>query len=110
RDLSTQEPPAGDRYRDPEFHDWYTGWQHRLNRNGRPSDSAYVQMRAVNPALIPRNHRVEEALAAAEDHDDLSVLHRLLAALASPYEAEATSTPYQDPPADDSNYRTYCGT
>ena len=37
-------------------------------------------MRAVNPAVIPRNHRVEEALSAAEDRDDLSVLHRLLEA------------------------------
>ena len=46
-------------------------------------------MRAVNPAVIPRNHRVEEALSAAEERDDLSVLHRLLAALASPYEAGA---------------------
>jgi uncharacterized protein YdiU (UPF0061 family) len=46
-------------------------------------------MRAVNPAVIPRNHRVEEALSAAEDHDDLSALHRLRAALASPYEAGA---------------------
>ncbi len=36
-------------------------------------------MRTVNPAVIPRNHRVEEALSAAEEHDDLSVLHRLLA-------------------------------
>ena len=46
-------------------------------------------MRTVNPAVIPRNHRVEEALSAAEERDDLSVLHRLLAALASPYEARA---------------------
>ena len=67
-------------------------------------------MRAVNPAVIPRNHRVEEALSAAEDHDDLSVLHRLLAALASPYEAGADSAQYQDPPPDDCSYRTFCGT
>ena len=55
-------------------------------------------MRTVNPAVIPRNHRVEEALSAAEEHDDLSVLHRLLAALASPYEARADLAEYQDPP------------
>jgi len=67
-------------------------------------------MRAVNPAVIPRNRRVEEALSAAEDHDDLSVLHRLLAALASPYEAGADSSYYQEPPPDDCNYRTFCGT
>ena len=67
-------------------------------------------MRAVNPAVIPRNHRVEEALSAAEDHDDLSVLHRLLAALASPYEARADLAQYQDPPPDECGYRTFCGT
>jgi uncharacterized protein YdiU (UPF0061 family) len=67
-------------------------------------------MRAVNPAVIPRNHRVEEALSAAEDHDDLSVLHRLLAALATPYEARADLAYYHEPPPDDCTYRTFCGT
>ena len=89
RDLSSEGPPAGDRYRDPDFQAWYARWQERLGRDGRPTASAYAVMRAVNPAVIPRNHRVEEALSAAEDRDDLSVLHRLLAALASPYEARA---------------------
>jgi uncharacterized protein YdiU (UPF0061 family) len=67
-------------------------------------------MRAANPAIIPRNRRVEEALAAAEENDDLSVLHRLLAALASPYEARADLAHYQDPSPDDATYRTFCGT
>jgi uncharacterized protein YdiU (UPF0061 family) len=67
-------------------------------------------MRGVNPAVIPRNHRVEEALAAAEDHDDLSVLHRLLAALAMPYDDGAVSAMYREPPPDDCSYRTFCGT
>jgi len=53
---------------------------------------------------------VEEALSAAEDHDDLSVLHRLLAVLASPYDAGADLAQYQQPPADDGSYRTFCGT
>ena len=110
RDLSSDEPPAGDRYQDPDFRTWYSRWQHRLSRDGLPNTSAYAMMRAVNPLVIPRNHRVEEALSAAEDHDDLSVLHRLLAALASPYEAGADSAQYEEPPSDDSNYRTFCGT
>ena len=68
----------------------------RISRHGTPvagaarpttaSAAAYAVMRTVNPAVIPRNHRVEEALAAAEERDDLSVLHRLLEVLASPYE------------------------
>ena len=110
RDLSSEGPPAGDRYRHPDFQAWYSRWQHRLRRDGRPDVSASAVMRAVNPAVIPRNHRVEEALSAGEDHDDLSLLHRLLAALASPYEARADRAKYQDPPSDDCNYRTFCGT
>jgi len=110
RDLSSEEPPVGGRYRDPDFGAWYSRWLLRFSRDGRPNISVYAMMRAVNPAVIPRNHRVEEALSAAEEHDDLSVLHRLLRVLASPYEAGADSAQYQDPPTDDGNYRTFCGT
>jgi uncharacterized protein YdiU (UPF0061 family) len=53
---------------------------------------------------------VEEALSAAEKQNDLSVLHRLLAALASPYEVATDLAQYQEPPADDGNYQTFCGT
>ena len=110
RDVSSEEAPVAERYRGPDFQDWYSQWRLRLSRDGRQNASAYAVMRAVNPAVIPRNHRVEEALSAAEDHDDLSVLHRLLAALASPYEAGADLAQYQDTPPDDCNYRTFCGT
>jgi uncharacterized protein YdiU (UPF0061 family) len=64
----------------------------------------------VNPAVIPRNHRVEEALSAAEHDNDLSVLHRLSAILQTPYEDGAHLACYQVPPPDDDNYRTFCGT
>ncbi|MCE9532802.1 MAG: YdiU family protein [Planctomycetes bacterium] len=110
RDLSSEELPVGDRYLDPEFQTWHARWQQRLDRDGLPSTSIYATMRAVNPAVIPRNHRVEEALSAAEDAEDLSVLHRLLAVLSSPYEVSAETAPYQAPPPDDRNYRTFCGT
>jgi uncharacterized protein YdiU (UPF0061 family) len=110
RDLSSEGPPAGDPYRDPDFRAWYARWQERLGREGRPAGPARALMRAANPAAIPRNHRVEEALSAAEDHDDLSVLHRLLEALASPYEERADLARYREPPADECGYRTFCGT
>ncbi len=110
RDLSGEGPPVGDQYRDPSFQAWYARWQQRLGREGHPKASIAAIMRTSNPAVIPRNHRVEEALAAAEEHDDLSVLHRLLAALASPYEERAELAPYQDVPDDDGSYRTFCGT
>ncbi len=110
RDLSSGKVLESDPYRDPDFLTWHSRWQHRLRHEGRPASVIDAAMRAVNPAVIPRNHRVEEALAAAEDRDDLSVLQQLLTVLASPYDAEADSSPYRDPPADDANYRTFCGT
>jgi uncharacterized protein YdiU (UPF0061 family) len=113
RDLSADALPATDAYRDAKFLEWHARWQQRLAREDRPLASVHAAMRAVNPAVIPRNHRVEEALAAAEEHDDLSVLERLLAVLASPYEPAADSAAYayyQEPPPDDGSYRTFCGT
>jgi uncharacterized protein YdiU (UPF0061 family) len=110
RDLSAEDTPAGDRYADPDFRAWYTRWQERLDRKAGPKASAYALMRSVNPAVIPRNHRVEEALSAAADRDDLSVLHDLLAALASPYEDRPEMAKYREPPADECGYRTFCGT
>jgi uncharacterized protein YdiU (UPF0061 family) len=63
RDLSAEELPADERYRDPVFREWYSRWQQRLGQDGRSNGSAL--MRTVNPVVIPRNHRVEEALSAA---------------------------------------------
>lgn len=110
RDLSLPQLPADDRYQAPDFRTWQACWHERLRRDDRPLTSAYAAMRAVNPVVIPRNHRVEEALAAAEDHDDLTVLHRLLAALEAPFDARADLAYYQEPPADECGYRTICGT
>ena len=69
----------------------------------------FALMRSANPAVIPRNHRVEEALAAAE-RDDLSVMHRLLDALSDPFEGRPGQDEYRVPPTDDGTYRTFCGT
>lgn len=110
RSLSSEQSDNNHRCQESEFVEWHTRWQARLEREGQPNSSHYAMMRTVNPAVIPRNHRVEEALSAAEEHDDLSVLQRLLAVLESPYEVAADSTKYQDPPADEGNYRTFCGT
>jgi uncharacterized protein YdiU (UPF0061 family) len=109
RDLSSGVVPVGDRYRDSEFEGWHSRWRARLAREGSVA-SAYDLMRDVNPVVIPRNHRVEEALLAAEEGDDLSAFHRLLAALESPYEARPGTESYREPPPDECGYRTFCGT
>jgi serine/tyrosine/threonine adenylyltransferase len=110
RELSSESVPVGDRYRGPGFQAWHDRWRERLGRDGLPDGVPYELMKSANPAVIPRNHRVEEALSAAEGRDDLSVLHRLLEALASPYEARGGLAGYREPPADECGYRTFCGT
>ena len=69
-------------------------------------------MRAVSPWLIPRNHRVEEALAAASDQGDLQPFQRLMAALQQPYAERADLAHYAQPapPQVTAGYRTFCGT
>jgi uncharacterized protein YdiU (UPF0061 family) len=108
RDLSEAQPPEGERYQNPQFHDWYSAWNDRL----ASADRAEVVsvMKSVNPAVIPRNHRVEEALQSAEENDDLTPLHRLLEALANPFESRPEFSEYREAPEDESGYRTFCGT
>ncbi len=110
RDLCSDEALAAERYQDAAFQAWLLRWRERLARDGHSPASSADLMRTANPAVIARNHRVEEALAAAEERDDLSVLHRLLEALASPYEDRPEMAMYREPPADERGYRTFCGT
>jgi uncharacterized protein YdiU (UPF0061 family) len=69
-------------------------------------------MRRVNPFVIARNHRVEEALSAASDHGDLGPFDRLLAAVRRPFDEAAEQTPYAEPApaAVTARYQTFCGT
>jgi uncharacterized protein YdiU (UPF0061 family) len=65
----------------------------------------------VNPAYIPRNHRVEAALNAAIEKDDYGPFEELLVVLAKPFEARPQFAAYEAPPEDGSGrYRTFCGT
>ncbi len=110
RGLSADVLPTADRYTDPDFQEWHAKWQQRCSRESQPITVIRADMRRVNPAVIPRNHRVEEALFAAEENNDLSVLNRLLDVLKAPYEVGPDSATYQEPPTDDGSYRTFCGT
>jgi len=90
---------------------WVARWHARLAAEGRVLDEALRAMRAVNPAVIPRNHLVEEALAAAEERGDYAPLHGLVAVLATPFElAESQSRFAEPPPPEFAHYCTFCGT
>lgn len=66
---------------------------------------------ASNPAVIPRNHRVEEALEAAVEQGDYTVMERLLNVLSKPYAHTPEPDDYYTGPSESTRrYRTYCGT
>jgi uncharacterized protein YdiU (UPF0061 family) len=84
----------------------FDGWLERWRALGPDADV----MDRVNPMYIPRNHLVEEALAAATE-GDLEPLERLLDAVATPYEERPGFERYAAPaPKDFGTYRTFCGT
>jgi Uncharacterized conserved protein len=94
-----------------DFAGWYRRWQARLDRQQEPKDASRQLMRDSNPAVIPRNHRVEAALEAAVQHGDYSVMTRLLDALADPYAHSPAQADYAAPPKPSAcRYRTFCGT
>jgi uncharacterized protein YdiU (UPF0061 family) len=73
--------------------------------------SRAAAMRAVNPAFIPRNHLVEEALAAAVEREDLGPLDALLEVLARPFEDQPGRERHAAPPREQERVRaTFCGT
>jgi uncharacterized protein YdiU (UPF0061 family) len=99
---------------------WLERWRTRCasesdgSHDGSPtSDRERAEaMRAVNPIIIARNHRVEEALAAASDRDDLAPFEQLLDTLGRPYDETPESARYAEPAAAEVTacYRTFCGT
>lgn len=94
-----------------EFKEWHERWQSRLNKERKSKEDVEELMRNSNPAIIPRNHRVEEALEAAVERGDYSVMERLLAVLSNPYAYSSEQNEYAQPPAPSScPYRTFCGT
>ncbi len=94
-----------------QFRDWYARWQERIARQGVTKDEVYERMRQNNPAIIPRNYRVEEALTAAVERGDYTVMEQLLRALQHPYAYTKEQEQYAIPPEpSDRPYRTFCGT
>ncbi|WP_233711184.1 protein adenylyltransferase SelO [Lederbergia citrisecunda] len=94
----------------PEFAQWKKKWHARLERQEESKDFSIELMKNNNPAVIPRNHRVEEALESAVEHGDYSVMERLLSVLSHPYEHSHEQEEYAGVPQTNTSYQTYCGT
>ena len=93
-----------------EFKSWYSLWNERLKRQENSQDEVFKLMKKSNPAVIPRNHRVEEALEAA-DKGDFNFFKKLITVLEKPYEHSKEQEEYAKLPKPSScAYRTYCGT
>lgn len=95
----------------PAFAQWQELWRARLGRQQESQASSQQLMQNSNPALIPRNHRVEAALESAVEQEDYSVMEQLLAVLSDPYAHSPEQADYSTLPAPSPRpYRTFCGT
>ena len=90
-----------------EYASWHEKWQARLERQEERWEDIFEIMKKHNPAVIPRNHRVEEALAAAAN-GDLTVIDNLLEALSKPFEESEIYA--MAPDKELCGYKTFCGT
>jgi serine/tyrosine/threonine adenylyltransferase len=100
-----------DQFIDPAaFDEWATRWRQRIADEPQSASERQAAMRAVNPAFIPRNHRVEAVIAAAVN-SDYAPFEELLTVLSKPYEDQPEFAAYADPPLPDQRVlRTFCGT
>lgn len=93
------------------FEQWYEKWKTRLENQQVSEEFIKQLMQKSNPVVIPRNHRVEEALDAAVNSEDYSVLNNLLSVISHPYDYNADYMDYTTLPPDTSGpYKTFCGT
>ena len=97
-------------FNNKEFIDWHQKWKERLAKNTNSTEESFKLMRSVNPIVIPRNHKVEEVLEAA-NKDDLNPFHDFLKVLEKPYENQIKNNNYKSPaPPSEKKYQTFCGT
>jgi uncharacterized protein YdiU (UPF0061 family) len=90
---------------------WLERWRARLEQDSTSAADRQAQMYRVNPVFIPRNHLVEDAIAAATDQSDFSVFQRLMDVLENPHQYRPELAPYATPPRPEEVVRqTFCGT
>ena len=115
-DLVDPQGAAGESIRSifelPEsFAPWLERWQQRLRLEPLDASIRQQAMYAVNPVYIPRNHLVEEAISAAEKHQDFEPFNSLVDILAKPFEFNQANARYATPPRPEQVVRqTFCGT
>ena len=97
-------------YKNNDFINWKNEWKKRSELNNSTKEKQSKLMKSNNPIVIPRNHKVEEALAEA-DKGSLDKMKKLLAILKNPYDNQNNIQEYQTPaPSNNEKYQTFCGT
>ena len=91
------------------FMNWKKRWEERLSKNNNSQKKSLKLMKNNNPLVIPRNHKVEEALEAAEKND-LKPINQLIEIIKNPYTQKDDIFDYQIPSNLDEKYQTFCGT
>jgi uncharacterized protein YdiU (UPF0061 family) len=93
------------------YDEWAERWRQRIGDEEIAPAARQAAMRAVNPAFIPRNHRVEAVIEAATNRDDYAPFEELLAVLSKPYEDQLALSAYAEPPEPHQRVlQTFCGT
>ena len=95
-------------YNDKDYIDWSNKWKKRILMNNSSKEKSLKIMRNSNPIVIPRNHKVEEALKAANENN-LDVMNKLLSILTKSYENHKNIEDFQSP-SNIKEYQTFCGT
>jgi len=96
-------------YKNDDFKNWTNEWEKRLKLNNS-SDKYLELMKKTNPIVIPRNQKVEDALADA-DKGNLETMNKLLKVLSNPYSDQENIIEFQKPaPIGNEKYQTFCGT
>ncbi len=96
-------------YKKKSFDEWYQKWKLRLNKNKITLEESFNLMKLNNPTVIPRNHKVEESLIAA-NNGNIEPINNLLKVLENPYKEDLNIKEYQKVPIIDEKYQTFCGT
>ena len=108
--LMNEDFSIDEKYKNKDFLHWKKRWDERLKLNNNTQDKYLNLMRSVNPLVIPRNHKVEEALKEA-NNNNIEPVKNLIKVLKKPYIRQNKISKFQLPKKNiDKKYQTFCGT
>ncbi len=97
------------KFEDNDFLNWKKRWKERTLNNNKQNEKSIDLMKKRNPVVIPRNHKVEEALFEA-NQNNLEPFKKLLKVLKDPYNKKDDISDFQSPSKTNVKYQTFCGT